>query len=49
MIKGFFGFIAALGLFFAAFGVFGLRMVPAMEAAMARGAEITERLPGAGQ
>lgn len=38
-----------LGLFFAAFGVFGLRMVPAMEAAMARGAEITERLPGAGQ
>lgn len=38
-----------LGLFFAAFGVFGLRMAPAMEASMARGAQIATAPPGAGQ
>lgn len=35
-----------LGLFFAAFGVFGLRMAPALEAASKRGARPPVRAPG---
>jgi hypothetical protein len=47
MIKGFFYFIAVLGLFFLAAGVFGLRFVPAMEAAIERGAQSTSQVSGA--